>query len=176
VLKAGSITFHPPLPSEKITAIERMGFGLLDKIVLRFSSAFWPKGAGKLGMSLERLSLILYTGFTSSLRGEFPWWLNYHSIQNEPILVCFISAHFARAMQTISTDEVIARAVRTLRLMYGEVCRICIAVASYINEAWSMVVISNRERVSNLVISYFDLCILGECSRSCGSVLFTMGN
>jgi lysine-specific histone demethylase 1 len=32
VLKSGSITFQPPLPDWKQGVIERMGFGLLNKV------------------------------------------------------------------------------------------------------------------------------------------------
>jgi Flavin containing amine oxidoreductase len=32
VLKKGSITFSPPLPARKQEAIERLGFGLLNKV------------------------------------------------------------------------------------------------------------------------------------------------
>ena len=42
VLKAGTIAFDPPLPEEKQQAIERLGFGLLDKVVLKFDQPFWP--------------------------------------------------------------------------------------------------------------------------------------
>ena len=34
VLKEGSITFDPPLPAWKVGAIERLGFGLLNKVSL----------------------------------------------------------------------------------------------------------------------------------------------
>ena len=43
VLKAGTIAFDPPLPEEKRLAIERLGFGLLDKVVLKFDQPFWPE-------------------------------------------------------------------------------------------------------------------------------------
>lgn len=42
VLKAGTIVFDPPLPEPKRRAIRRLGFGLLDKVVLRFDEQFWP--------------------------------------------------------------------------------------------------------------------------------------
>lgn len=44
VLQAKSVTFSPALPSDKLTAISRMGMGLLDKIVMQFSTKFWPTG------------------------------------------------------------------------------------------------------------------------------------
>ena len=41
VLKADSIAFDPPLPEWKQEAINRLGFGALNKIVLEFPSVFW---------------------------------------------------------------------------------------------------------------------------------------
>lgn len=39
VLKAGSISFLPPLPQRKQDAIARMGFGILNKVHTLFTSA-----------------------------------------------------------------------------------------------------------------------------------------
>ena len=41
VLKAGSITFDPPLPAAKDDAIQRIGFGHVEKVALTFKNAFW---------------------------------------------------------------------------------------------------------------------------------------
>ena len=35
VLKAGALTFHPPLPEWKTQAINNLGFGLLNKVLPR---------------------------------------------------------------------------------------------------------------------------------------------
>ena len=35
VLKAGTVTFHPPLPEWKQQAINNLGFGLLNKVGLK---------------------------------------------------------------------------------------------------------------------------------------------
>lgn len=50
VLKAGTITFDPPLPAAKRAAIARLGFGVLDKVVLTFDEPFWPRSADVLGL------------------------------------------------------------------------------------------------------------------------------
>jgi monoamine oxidase len=42
VLKAGTVTFDPPLPERKRRAIERLGMGSLTKLILRFDEPFWP--------------------------------------------------------------------------------------------------------------------------------------
>lgn len=41
VLKAGAVEFDPPLPDWKMGAIKRLGYGLLNKVVLVYDEAFW---------------------------------------------------------------------------------------------------------------------------------------
>lgn len=41
ILKARSIEFSPALPSWKLDAIDRLGFGILDKAVLLWDEAWW---------------------------------------------------------------------------------------------------------------------------------------
>ncbi|MDY6997974.1 MAG: FAD-dependent oxidoreductase [Actinomycetota bacterium] len=51
VLKAGGIEFDPPLPGDKRRAIERLGFGVLDKVVLSFDEVLWPVGPDVFGIA-----------------------------------------------------------------------------------------------------------------------------
>lgn len=46
VLKADGIEFDPPLPEAKRAAVARLGFGVLDKVVLRFDEPFWTEAQG----------------------------------------------------------------------------------------------------------------------------------
>jgi monoamine oxidase len=41
VLKAGSLRFEPPLPAEQQAAVERLGFGAFEKVVLAYEHPFW---------------------------------------------------------------------------------------------------------------------------------------
>jgi polyamine oxidase len=50
VLKAGTIAFDPPLPEPKRHAIERLGFGLLNKVVVAFDKPFWPESRPMIGL------------------------------------------------------------------------------------------------------------------------------
>lgn len=50
VLKAGTIIFDPPLPETKRDAIKRLGFGLLNKVVLAFDKPFWPESTPMIGL------------------------------------------------------------------------------------------------------------------------------
>ncbi|KAA0107764.1 FAD-dependent oxidoreductase [Mycolicibacterium sp. P1-5] len=50
VLKAGTIAFDPPLPEAKRNAIARLGFGLLNKVVVAFDKPFWPESTPMIGL------------------------------------------------------------------------------------------------------------------------------
>ncbi|WP_168929600.1 NAD(P)/FAD-dependent oxidoreductase [Nocardioides sp. GY 10127] len=41
VLKAGSITFDPPLPAARQAVVDRTGFGTMEKVFLSFEEPFW---------------------------------------------------------------------------------------------------------------------------------------
>ena len=45
VLKNDIVIFEPDLPSNKQAAIQNIGIGTMNKIVLYFSDRFWPKNA-----------------------------------------------------------------------------------------------------------------------------------
>lgn len=47
VLKAGTITFDPPLPAAKQDVIKRIGFGNVEKVTMAFTKAFWRRDAKK---------------------------------------------------------------------------------------------------------------------------------
>lgn len=43
VLKAKPELFNPPLPPRRQAAISRIGFGLLNKIILKYDEVWWPR-------------------------------------------------------------------------------------------------------------------------------------
>jgi lysine-specific histone demethylase 1 len=48
VLKAATCpVFDPPLPPRKLQAVERLGFGTLNKVLLVFDRPFWERAEGK---------------------------------------------------------------------------------------------------------------------------------
>ena len=107
VLKSGQVNFSPPLPSEKQDAIRRLGMGLLDKLYLRFPNIFWEKDAALLGYLGEN-------------RGEWAEWLNIAHYTNEPILLGFNAASFARKVEKWSDEQIVESAMATLRNIFGE--------------------------------------------------------
>ncbi|HEX3240834.1 MAG TPA: NAD(P)/FAD-dependent oxidoreductase [Solirubrobacterales bacterium] len=53
VLKAGDVSFTPPLPEDKQRAIDELGAGVVNKVVLEFEESFWPEECGLLFTDLD---------------------------------------------------------------------------------------------------------------------------
>ena len=49
VLKKDIIKFIPDLPDKKKQSIKKIGFGLLDKVILEFDSVFWNNNVDWIG-------------------------------------------------------------------------------------------------------------------------------
>ena len=107
VLKAQRIAFAPPLPQAKQTAIQRLGFGLLDKLYLQFDDVFW-----------DAESTWILTPETGLPPGQFNQWLNLAPVLDAPILLGFNGAGPARDIATLSDDEVLMRAAQVLASAY----------------------------------------------------------
>lgn len=88
VLKANRIQFKPGLSEEKQRAIQALGVGALEKIVLRFPRQFWPEETFQFGYA--------------PWRGERPAiheFYNYAPVANLPILVGLGAGEQGRALQ-----------------------------------------------------------------------------
>ncbi len=105
VLKAGSITFSPPLGQDRLDAIDRLGMGLLNKVYLRFSETFWDRDAD-------------FLGYISSRRGYFAAWLNFARYTGEPILLGFNAGSVAEELEALTDEQIVAEAMTVLRMMY----------------------------------------------------------
>lgn len=98
VLKKGTVGFEPGLPPEKLAAIERVGFGTFEKVVIRFPRSFWADhGVPHL--------LPLPTSSEPGIRAVF----GMDAAFGEPVVVAF---GFGGSEAVISeSDEAAARAV-----------------------------------------------------------------
>ena len=106
VLKAKAITFEPPLPIPKQQAIDALGMGVLDKLYLRFETAFWKPQSDW----LERLS---------TKTGRWSEWVDFAHVAQKPILLGFNAADDARSVEGLSDAQIIEDAMLTLREMFG---------------------------------------------------------
>lgn len=110
VLKAGSIAFSPTLPQDKRTAIERLGFGFFEKVVLVFEDRFWS------GFLPETFG---YLGGVGPDRAN-PVWVDMTDHAGAPTLVSISSGSFAeRSARTIAESARVAETMAALRSMAG---------------------------------------------------------
>ena len=107
VLKQASVKFEPPLPESKQNAINRLGMGVLNKVYLKFSEVFWDEDVETISYVGERL-------------GEWGDWLSFVPFTGEPVLMAFHGGERGFALEDLSDDDIVAGAMRTLRLMFGD--------------------------------------------------------
>eukprot|EP00299_Pterocystis_sp_00344_P013724 c6755_g1_i2.p1 GENE.c6755_g1_i2~~c6755_g1_i2.p1 ORF type:complete len:488 (+),score=125.32 c6755_g1_i2:49-1512(+) len=109
ILKKGSITFSPALPDSKVSAISRLGFGTVAKLVLEFSSTFWS--------SSVHYYAIADTDNESS-RGMFKYWLNLKGAVQKPMLMTFALGANAYDADDMDDDTMVAAAMENLRKLF----------------------------------------------------------
>ncbi|XP_018393444.1 PREDICTED: lysine-specific histone demethylase 1A [Cyphomyrmex costatus] len=110
VLKTSSppsgVTFNPPLPDWKAQAIQRLGFGNLNKVVLCFERIFWDPTANLFG----------HVGSTTASRGElFLFWNLYKA----PVLLALVAGEAACVMENVSDDVIVGRCIAVLKGIFG---------------------------------------------------------
>ena len=100
VLKAGAIDFDPPLPFSHRGAIDALGMGLQDKLVLRFEKPFWSTSA-------TRWDIV-------GSDTDFPLWLNLEPLTGEPVLVALFGGEAADRLSASSDAELLEAALASL--------------------------------------------------------------
>lgn len=91
-----TIQFLPPLPDWKTSAIQRLGFGNLNKVVLCFERIFWNPQANLFG----------HVGSTTASRGElFLFWNLYKA----PVLLALVAGEAAAIMENVTDDVIVGR-------------------------------------------------------------------
>ncbi|KAI1765327.1 vacuolar protein sorting 33A-like protein [Hypoxylon sp. FL1150] len=120
VLKHGNVEFNPPLPSSKAGAIGRLGYGILNKIILVYSEAFWDTtrdifGCLRTPTSRHSLKQTEY----SSQRGRCFQWFNVSNTSGIPVLIGLMAGDAGFDTEHSKNDELVAEATEVLRSVYG---------------------------------------------------------
>ncbi|KAF2538345.1 hypothetical protein F2Q68_00019600, partial [Brassica cretica] len=108
VLKKGGIGFVPELPEKKKEAIQRLGYGLLNKVAMLFPYNFWGEEIDTFGRLTE----------VSSTRGEFFLFYSYSSVSGGPLLVALVAGDAAERFETMSPTDSVKRVLQILRGIY----------------------------------------------------------
>ncbi|KAF2310058.1 hypothetical protein GH714_006368 [Hevea brasiliensis] len=109
-LKAESIKFNPPLPHWKHSSIQRLGFGVLNKVVLEFPEVFWDDSVDYFGATAEEIDR----------RGHcFMFW-NVRKTVGAPVLIALVVGKAAVDGQSMSSSDHVSHALMVLRKLFGE--------------------------------------------------------
>ncbi|KAI5867055.1 vacuolar protein sorting 33A-like protein [Durotheca rogersii] len=120
VLKHGNVEFDPPLPPSKVEAISRLGYGILNKIVLVYEEPFWDNSKdifGCLRTPSSRHSL--KQADYASQRGRCFQWFNVTNTSGIPALIGLMAGDAGFDTEHSGNDELVAEATEVLRSVYG---------------------------------------------------------
>ncbi|XP_065862171.1 lysine-specific histone demethylase 1 homolog 2 [Euphorbia lathyris] len=108
VLKKRTIKFEPELPRRKLDAIDRLGFGLLNKVAMVFPHVFWGEDLDTFGCLSEH----------SSKRGEFFLFYGYHSVSGGAVLIALVAGEAAQMFEYTDPSSLLHRVLAVLRGIY----------------------------------------------------------
>ena len=103
-LKKEVIKFTPELPIEKKQSIKKLGWGTLNKVILKFENKFWSD-----------------TDFIviANKESNFHAWINEEPVCKEPVIVANISGKNAKKFENKTDEEVVQIALNELKAVYG---------------------------------------------------------
>lgn len=107
VLKSGNVSFEPTLPEWKQEAIDGLGFGSYNKVILKFDEVFWSDEPYFFGHILE-----------PHLWGAFV--LNYQALCGHPALGGVLAGDAAAKLEDKTDEQLVAGMMRQLRRMFGD--------------------------------------------------------
>ncbi|KAF2850819.1 hypothetical protein T440DRAFT_86488 [Plenodomus tracheiphilus IPT5] len=120
VLKSGSVDFQPPLPDWKQEVITRMGFGLLNKVILVYEEAFWEPDRDMFGLLNEaELHASMRPEDYSAKRGRFYLFWNCIKTSGKPVLVALMAGDAAHYAEATSNDQLVKEVTDRLDSMFA---------------------------------------------------------
>ncbi|XP_034271691.2 peroxisomal N(1)-acetyl-spermine/spermidine oxidase isoform X1 [Pantherophis guttatus] len=114
--------FCPPLPSQKLEAIRRLGFGTSNKIILEFEEPFWKPDAEIIEVVWENKSPLEER--PADLRNSWFQKIAGYVVLQPPerhghILCGFIAGRESEFMETLSDSEVLTTLTQIFRKITG---------------------------------------------------------
>ena len=121
VLKEGSIKFEPPLPDWKQDVITRMGFGLLNKLVLVFERPFWDTERDMFGLLRSpRTGNGRKQQDYEAGRGQFYLFWNCIKTSGLPVLIALMAGNAAHEAEITPDKTLVESCVAQLRQVFGQ--------------------------------------------------------
>ena len=107
VLKSKSIKFNPTLPRYKQESIEKVGFGTVTKLALKFTDQFWEDD-------------VQYYYTVAKETGRWPVWMNYRTFSKEKILMGLCMGNYAKKADFMSNEELIEDGLNVLKNVWED--------------------------------------------------------
>ncbi|KAJ5898959.1 Winged helix-turn-helix transcription repressor DNA-binding [Penicillium taxi] len=118
-LKHQTIKFNPPLPDWKSGAIERLGFGVMNKVVLVFEEPFWDIERDMFGLLREPTNPVsMVQEDYARNRGRFYLFWNCIRTTGLPVLIALMAGDSAIQAETRPDDKIIAEVTSQLRNVF----------------------------------------------------------
>ncbi|KMU75960.1 lysine-specific histone demethylase [Coccidioides immitis RMSCC 3703] len=119
VLKSKSITFSPPLPAWKTGAIDRLGFGTMNKVILVFEKPFWDVERDMIGLLREpAVPESLSQADYASSRGRFYLFWNCMKTSGLPMLIALMAGDSAHHAEALPDSEILHEVTSQLRNIF----------------------------------------------------------
>jgi monoamine oxidase len=132
VLKNGSISFDPPLPAQKQTALCNLEMGHDDKYWFRFDDAFWTKLVKEPRQNLFRFPAVP----DSVIWLDF---MDFTKICKVPMLLAFQGGALTEELESLSDEEVIDRVMPALKWLFGDDAQRPVSVrrSRWVQDPWT---------------------------------------
>lgn len=119
VLKNQHIEFSPTLPDWKLGAIERLGFGVMNKVILVFDEPFWDTERDMFGLLREPANRDSLTQEDySANRGRFYLFWNCLKTTGLPVLIALMAGDAANQAERIPDADIITEVTGQLRNVF----------------------------------------------------------
>ena len=107
VLKNNSIAFQPSLPATKLSAIQNIQMGNVNKFLFIWDTPFWDTN-------------IQYIGYTPETKGKFNYLMNMMKfLPTTSGLMTFAFGDFATVTETMTDAQIISEVMAQLKTIYG---------------------------------------------------------
>ncbi|GKZ22191.1 hypothetical protein AbraIFM66951_007045 [Aspergillus brasiliensis] len=122
VLKQHSIQFSPPLPEWKTGAINRLGFGIMNKVILVFDQPFWDTERDMFGLLREpgNRNSMMQEDYAAN-RGRFYLFWNCMKTTGLPVLIALMAGDAAHQAEHTPDSVIIAEVTSQLRNVFKHV-------------------------------------------------------
>lgn len=118
-LKHRTVEFAPALPEWKIGAVDRLGFGVLNKVVLVFDEPFWDTNRDMFGLLRDaEIPGSMSQAHYAKNRGRFYLFWNCIKTSGIPVLIALMAGDAAHQAEAMTDQEIVTEVLSELRNIF----------------------------------------------------------